>query len=138
VPRFAKKTARIPESLRIAADLQLRMLLMARTKDPTPPAHLTAASRRWWASVVAGYELDEHHRHLLTLAAEALDRSAQARRVLAKQGITTVDRYGQVRPHPATQIERDSAIRFARLLRELDLDGEPMPDPRQPRRGGRY
>jgi P27 family predicted phage terminase small subunit len=109
---------------------------MTTRKIPRPPSHLSASSKAWWRSVVDGYELDEHHRHLLTKACNALDRGDQARAVVANEGITVTDRHGQVRPHPATQIERDSDIRFARLLRELDLDGEPLPDPRMPRRGG--
>ena len=44
------------------------------------------------------------------------------------------DRFGQLKPHPATGIERDSTVLFARCLRELALDVEP---PAERRPGGR-
>jgi len=33
------------------------------------PRHLRAATRRWWESVVAAWQLEQHHVRLLTLAA---------------------------------------------------------------------
>jgi len=69
--------------------------------------------------------LEEHHVRLLTLAAEAWDRAQEARVALAQHGTTYTDRFGQPRARPEVNIERDARIAFARLLRELDLDGEP-------------
>jgi P27 family predicted phage terminase small subunit len=103
---------------------------------PSAPKHLAVATRRWWTNVVGTYELEEHHVRLLTLAAEAFDRATEARTVLARDGIIVTDRYGSPKAHPAVAIERDSRTAFARMIRELDLDGEPLPDPRVPRRVG--
>jgi hypothetical protein len=69
----------------------------------------------------------------LQAAAEAWDRLQEARARLAKDGTYVEGRYG-LRAHPAVAVEKDSKTLFARLLRELDLDGEPGPDPRPPRR----
>jgi hypothetical protein len=80
--------------------------------------------------------LEPHHRRLLSLAAGAWDRAEEARAALAEHGTTYTDRFGQPRARPEVAIERDSRVGFARLLRELDLDGEAGPDPRLPRRGG--
>jgi len=102
-----------------------------------PPAHLTAPTKRWFAAVVADYALDEHHIRLLTLAAEAWDRTQEAREVIKAEGMTYSDRFRAPRKHPAVGIEESARIAFARLLRELDLDGDPTPDVRPPRRGGR-
>lgn len=103
---------------------------------PRAPQHLAERTRAWWRSVLADYDLDEHHVRLLTLAAEAWDRSQEARAALA-DGTTFVDRFGQPRARPEVAIERDARIAFARLLRELDLDAEATPDPRMARRGRR-
>ena len=92
---------------------------------PKPPAHLAAATRKWFAGVVADYDLDDHHLRLLTLAGESWDRGQQARVILAKEGLTFVDRLGTPRARPEVGIERDSRISFARLLRELGLDSAP-------------
>jgi hypothetical protein len=85
-------------------------------------SHLRPASRRWAEYVRSNWELDQHHDFLLLLAAGALDRGAQARRVLEKSGLTVEDRFGQVQARPEVRVERDAAQLFARLLKELDLD----------------
>jgi phage terminase small subunit len=61
----------------------------------------------------------------------------QARQQLTREGLTITTRHGEVRSHPCASIERDSAIRFARLLRELGLADE-AENPRPPRLSGRY
>jgi phage terminase small subunit len=98
------------------------------------PQHLAKSTRDWWSSVVRDYSLEEHHTRLLTLAAEAWDRAQEARTTLVTDGTYYVDRFGAPRVHPAVAVERDARLAFARLIRELDLDGEPAPDPRMPRR----
>lgn len=108
--------------------------MTARRAVPEPPAHLRPESSEWFRSVVSEFALEDHHLHLLVLACESLDRATQAREAIAKNGITFIDRYGQVRARPEIQIERDSRTSFARLLRELGLDVEgPSDSPRPPR-----
>ena len=111
---------------------------MAKKTERFPPApkHLKPATKQWWNGVVRTYVLEPHHLRLLSLAAEAWDRGQQARQVLAKQGLTYVDRFGQPRARPEVAIERDNRLSFARLLRELCLDVEPPPDARIARRPG--
>jgi len=89
------------------------------------PKHLRLATRRWWLAVVEDYTLESHHLRLLTLAAEAWDRCQEAREALKKHGLTFTDRFGQPHARPEVNIERDSRVAFARLLRELALDVEP-------------
>jgi len=94
---------------------------------------LSKASRAFCRHVLAKYELDQHHVKLLTLLCEALDRGEQARQAIARDGAYLHDRFGQLKAHPVVAVERDARIAAARLTRELDLDGTPEPDPRQPR-----
>lgn len=89
------------------------------------PQHLQKATRAWWKSVAEDYFLEPHHIRLLTLAAEAWDRTEEARKAVEKYGLTYIDRFDQPRARPEVSIERDSRLAFARLLRELDLDVDP-------------
>ncbi len=100
-------------------------------KKMRAPRHLSTPSRTWWESVVSSYELEPHHIRLLTHAAESWDRAAEARKLVDKEGIVILDRFGQQKEHPATRIERDSRLTFAKLLRELALDVE-APDAARP------
>ncbi len=96
------------------------------------PKYLAPATRKWWLEVVRTYELESHHLRLLTAACQAWDRAEQAREILAAQGVTFVDRWGQPKTRPEVAIERDSRIGFARLLRELALDVDAPPESRPP------
>src|SRR5450759_2200735 len=89
---------------------------------PRSPAHLGPAGRRLWRRVHAEYRIDEGHAvELLRMACEAVDRCEQAREMVEREGLTVEGRFGGQMVHPAVTIERDSAIRASRLLRELGL-----------------
>lgn len=88
--------------------------------DPEPPAGISKESARWWRSVVSEFNLEDSHLELLRLACFALDRCAVARRELRK-GMTYKDKAGICRPKPESIIERQSAVLFARLVREMKL-----------------
>ena len=100
---------------------------MPKKANPRPPAHLRAATRKWWGAVVADWNLEDHHRRLLTLAAEAWDRCNEARKAIKKLGLTYEDRFDQPKARPEVAIERDSRLAFARLIRELNLDADETP-----------
>jgi hypothetical protein len=108
----------------------------ANVTDPKPAAHLSRRAKELWVQVTRDYVLESHNLELLRIALEALDRCEEARKILASEGIIALDRYGAPKAHPAVAIERDSRLAAARLWRELDLEGEPLPDPRMPRRRG--
>ena len=102
--------------------------------DAPAPSHLVR-SAELWRSVVADFVLDTHQLELLLRLCEASDLADLARQQVAAEGLTTTDRYGQVKAHPAVNIERDARIAVARLVRELRL--EDAPDEARPPRLGR-
>jgi phage terminase small subunit len=61
----------------------------------------------------------------LSQAAEAADLIAQCRDAVEAEGLTTVDRYGQVRQHPLLTVQRDARNVLLRALRQLGLDDPP-------------
>lgn len=113
-----------------------RLAVAEAKAPPKAPPHLKAATRRWWVEVVDAYSLEAHHLKLLEAACRTWDRLTEAGDALRRDGTFVPDRYGALKAHPAVAVERDSRIAFARLVRELDLEGEQLPDPRQPRRRG--
>lgn len=103
-------------------------------KSSKPPAHLRPATQKWWRSVLADFDLEDHHIRILQLAAEAWDQAQGAREVLDSSGQTFTDRFGQPKERPEVGIMHNARIAFARLLRELALDGVDGPEaPRPPR-----
>jgi len=105
---------------------------IARDSGPKAPSHLSAPAREFWRWAIHEFVLEPNHLLLLAKALEAFDRAEQARNVIRRDGMFISDRYGQPRPHPAVQIERDSRDALARLLRQLDLAGEPDASRRRP------
>jgi P27 family predicted phage terminase small subunit len=102
--------------------------------DPKPPKGLSSEANRWWASIRKEYDIsDPGGLLILASACEAFDRMRQAQRRLRREGLTTTDRFGQRKVHPATVIERDSRAAMLGALKQLHLDLEPLnPQPGRP------
>jgi hypothetical protein len=99
------------------------------------PRHLSAASRRWAEKISETWALECDKVKVLIQAAEQLDRIAQARRKVKRDGAYYTDRWGCPKSHPALADERNGRVVFSRLVRELNLTEEPE-GPRPP--GLRY
>lgn len=104
---------------------------------PAAPSHLSTSSKKLYRQLVADFGLDRepHALKTLQLACEALDRAAEAREVLAREGVIYQNRFGEPRTHPMVAVERDARVGALRALRELSLDGSDVADARPPRIG---
>jgi hypothetical protein len=109
---------------------------MAKSKKQT--AVFGLAGRRLVQAVEALYEVDEPRRPHLNTAALMLDRAAELRRVIDREGVSVTDRFGQVRPHPLLDAERRAHSEARMALRELGLSTVDADEARPPRIGGRY
>src|SRR4051812_20234974 len=112
------------------ATLRLVSPAPSPVRQPSPPPPLSPAMQAWGRDVLEGYDLDQHHCRLLEAACSAWDRMVEARTAVAEHGLTFSDKNGDPRSRPEVAIERDARIAFARLVRELDLDEAPPPEPR--------
>lgn len=94
---------------------------------------LEPSTRKWIASLKKRLVLEDYHERLLILAGQAWDRAQQATRAIEKEGPVQADRFGQLKPNPSVAIEAQSALTFAKLLREtgIDLDRADVRPPRQ-------
>jgi len=93
---------------------------------PRPPAGLSAEGRRWWKRIAEAWQLDAAAYLILAGAMECFDRMRQAQGMIATDGITISDRFGQIKQHPATMVERDAKSGLLRALKALNLDLEPL------------
>jgi hypothetical protein len=101
------------------------------TDLPPPPADLSSSTKEWWRQMTSDYAFLPHQLHILRTAGEALDRYQEARRILAREGLSYEDPKGMLRPRPEAAIERDARIAYIRCLRELKFDAaEPSGDRR--------
>jgi len=96
-------------------------------KIPAAPKSLSPEARRWWRALCGENDLsDAAGRLLLQTALEALDRMRQAQAQIERDGATTRDRFDQLKPHPAIAVERDARAQLVAVLRQLNLDLEPL------------
>jgi P27 family predicted phage terminase small subunit len=89
--------------------------------EPKPPDHLSRRSKAFWRKIVARYELQTEHLEVLRKALEASDRADEAGEVLRRDGLTIEDRYGTIKPHPATSVELHNRAAFLKFIEALKL-----------------
>lgn len=90
-----------------------------------PPDHLSEAAKCWWQRLTGEYCIDDTAGILLlTVAMESFDRMKAAAEILDREGLQTVDRFGQVRAHPMLIAERDARNALQKALASLHLDIE--------------
>jgi hypothetical protein len=90
------------------------------------PTHLAVDGRRFWAEVADDYgeDFEPYEWSLLQLAAESLDRGAQARRAVRRHGLTYTSPQGSPVLRPEIALEKSSRAAFAQLVRQLRLGVE--------------
>lgn len=99
----------------------------SKSQQKTAPKDLSPEARGLWESIRSEYDVrDPGGLLILGSACEAFDRMRQAQRKLKREGLTTRDRFGQAKAHPATTIERDSRAAMLSALKQLNLDLEPL------------
>lgn len=98
-----------------------------KNSAPSVPDQLSAAGKRLWRQIVAEYELDDPAGlAILTAGCEAFDRMKSAQKEIKRDGLTVRDRFGQLKAHPACNVERDSRAALLQALKSLNLDVEPL------------
>lgn len=87
------------------------------------PGHLSVEAAGQCAEIAIEWRVDDFAgRLILVTAFEAFDRMRGAQEILRSDGITQEDRFGQVKPHPACVIERDSRAAFLAAIRQLGIE----------------
>ena len=97
------------------------------------PRNLSQESRKFWNEILKIYELQPHHAKILEAACRCWDRILEARLTVEKESPYFKDRFGQVKAHPALEIESKNKNLFMRLVRELGFDLQSPSDSRPPR-----
>nr|WP_016856006.1 hypothetical protein [Halomonas smyrnensis] len=93
------------------------------------PEHLSDEARAWWGKLADEYGIDdEAGLLLLQTALEAFDRMRQCQAAIARDGVSIVDRFEQIKPHPLLNGERDSRSQMLAALKAMNLDLEPLRD----------
>ena len=101
-----------------------------KRKIPSPPKHISAQSKEFWRKLLKQYALEDDVAAMqyLNEGCEALDRAHQAAADARKHGPVIKDRWGQPKPNPACQVERDARAQFLQCMKMLNLDIEPLND----------
>jgi P27 family predicted phage terminase small subunit len=92
-----------------------------------PPKHLSREAKKLWRDILDEFDLsDSAGLRILQTALEAMDRAQAARQAIDLEGMTVLDKFGQLKPHPLLPTERDSRAAFLAGLKALSLDLEPV------------
>ena len=95
-------------------------------KPASTPKNLTSEAKSIWRRLVVAYGIvDEGGFEILRTGLEAHDRMRGVQAQIGRDGVTFVDRFGQVKSHPLLSVERDARAQYLAALKALNLDLEP-------------
>jgi P27 family predicted phage terminase small subunit len=93
------------------------------------PSHLSKNGKKLFKKIQNEYQItDAGGLSILTSAIEAYDRVNECQQTLEADGLTFLDRFGQTKPHPLCNVQRDARSQFLTFLKALNLDLEPLRD----------
>lgn len=88
-------------------------------------SHLEGPERKLYREFMDCCDLgDTYSQKLLLTALEAHQRARKAREAIDKDGMTSLDKWGQKKPHPLLNVERDSRSAFLTAMKMLNIDVE--------------
>lgn len=82
--------------------------------------------KRFWYDVLNEFEIEPSLLTILKTSANALQRLLDAQEIINEQGLTFTTNSGNIKKHPAIEIEKVSRIGFLQSFKALGLDY--MPD----------
>src|ERR1700752_860662 len=88
---------------------------------PKTPEGLGKHGQSLRKATMRGAKSNEHDRVLLETACRLLDRIHACRARVAKEGLTSKGRFGQLVMHPALEIERHAMAEFRACIKLLGL-----------------
>jgi len=98
---------------------------------PDPPEHLSERSKDLWRQIVPSRALSPGRLALMGEALTALDRVAECREAISRDGLTTkTETTGTVHLHPLAKLERESRAQFIRAWTALSLEWDARIDGR--------
>jgi P27 family predicted phage terminase small subunit len=87
------------------------------------PKKLSPDARRLYRKLRREWAIDDQAgQFLLCRAMECWDRLRQAQMLIEREGILKADRFGQDKPHPATQVEKEARAHLLQCFKALNLD----------------
>lgn len=89
--------------------------------DTAPPEHLSDEAKDLFRSITLEHSLEPTGLKILQVALEAYDRAQAARKLIDREGMTFLDRFGQQKPHSLLATERDNRAAFLSGIKALDL-----------------
>lgn len=96
-------------------------------KQQKAPGHLSKEAKQVWKELIDEYGIDDAAGlRIMRVSLEAFDRAQAARAAIDRDGLTVIDKAGQVKSHPLLPHERDSRAAFLAGLKALQLDLEPI------------
>ena len=87
-----------------------------------PPKHLRRRGCELWRVITSNFSLQPHHTPILRTLCETADRLETCRARLSKEGLTTKDRWGQLKPHPLVAAELAYRTQLTSIFNALGLD----------------
>jgi P27 family predicted phage terminase small subunit len=86
-----------------------------------PPEMLGKHGLKLWKAILNGAKAAPHDLVLLETACKLADRIEQCRQTVAKDGLTSRGRYGQLVAHPLLEVEGRAMTEFRACLKLLGL-----------------
>jgi len=98
---------------------------MASKRTPPYGRQWPPEAKRLWREIHTQFALEADELELLRTACDALARLYQARDQLDREGLTFKTATGQIRKHPANEIEKNARAGFISSLKALNFEWDP-------------